>query len=591
MGFGPQYDSIFGYTLSSVPFVNYTDGNRAQMAASMIKQSQPLIQPEVPIIATWYYQLPIQSMFVQRAKKDGVVVESQFFHVLVEYNDGELDIFTIPNLLWKTYVKPGQRVKKNDVIIAHLNYDPKYDCYRFGVNAFVAWGVDDYTFEDAIVMSEQGVQKFTSYFQVVEEIEISANKIIQFPDDKPLDIGQKITRQKPILILRNSPNSLMTHLIPTEEYVYYSKRPFQITNITVYYTSDEVLKDQPDYVKDWLLKFSFKNKLNNYIQRVKHHKELVKFYLNRTQKLESDILIVIEGIQLHTPELGDKFANLWGNKGVLACVNDNSKMLFEVPGFKDPFVIDIMHTPIGVPSRMNDAQVLYGNLAFFLKYVYPKHLKKVYEKDGLDKALEDILKVYKYIDPATEKWMEEQFKSLSRDFLEECVKDAIENGLYMRIASFTYDTVYRAYKLLKEFNCPMKGYYPRWNKELGFGVIYTMKLEHLAQEKIKFRSVGEYNKRTLQPEDGQRMGEMEVWTITCTPHALYEVLTVKSDDLEGKQEVLTNIVTDGKSNLPKTTDAKVLDLLNAYFVLQGMKLENYQMQIAEEKSDDESEKE
>jgi DNA-directed RNA polymerase subunit beta len=201
--------------------------------------------------------------------------------------------------------------------------------------------------------------------------------------------------------------------------------------------------------------------------------------------------------------VGDKMAGRHGNKGVVAKIVPEEDM----PYLKDGTPVDIVLNPLGVPSRMNVGQVLETHLGWAAKLLGLHFATPVF--DGIHETdIRDYLK---------------QAKALSKDRL------VGENG-----KAYLYDG--------------QNG--DRFDQEIVVGYIYMMKLGHLVADKIHARAVGPYSLVTQQPlggkaqYGGQRFGEMEVWAMEAygAAYTLQELLTVKSDDVQGRTRIYESIV-------------------------------------------------
>jgi len=206
--------------------------------------------------------------------------------------------------------------------------------------------------------------------------------------------------------------------------------------------------------------------------------------------------------------VGDKMAGRHGNKGVVAKIVPEEDM----PYLKDGTPVDIVLNPLGVPSRMNVGQVLETHLGWAAKLLGLHFATPVF--DGIrETEIREYLK---------------QAKALSTDRL------VGENG-----KAYLYDG--------------LSG--DRFDQEIVVGYIYMMKLGHLVADKIHARAVGPYSLVTQQPlggkaqYGGQRFGEMEVWALEAygAAYTLQELLTVKSDDVQGRTRIYESIVKGDNS--------------------------------------------
>jgi DNA-directed RNA polymerase subunit beta len=201
--------------------------------------------------------------------------------------------------------------------------------------------------------------------------------------------------------------------------------------------------------------------------------------------------------------VGDKMAGRHGNKGVVATIVPEADM----PFLEDGTPVDICLNPLGVPSRMNVGQVLETHLGVAAKALGFKVATPVF--DGIPES-----KIVEYLKEAQQI---EGFKWIGT------------NGKSQLYDGRTGDPFYQP---------------------IVVGIIYMLKLGHLVQDKIHARAVGPYSLVTQQPlggkaqYGGQRFGEMEVWALEAygAAYTLQELLTVKSDDVQGRTRIYESIV-------------------------------------------------
>ena len=210
--------------------------------------------------------------------------------------------------------------------------------------------------------------------------------------------------------------------------------------------------------------------------------------------------------------VGDKMAGRHGNKGVVAKIVAEEDM----PHLADGTPVDIVLNPLGVPSRMNVGQVLETHLGWAAKILGLKYATPVF--DGIkEKAI--------------------------RKYLEEAGKVQTDAGEVVLIGENGKTHLYDGRTGEK------------FDQEIVVGYIYMMKLGHLVADKIHARAVGPYSLVTQQPlggkaqYGGQRFGEMEVWAMEAygAAYTLQELLTVKSDDVQGRTRIYESIVKGDNS--------------------------------------------
>jgi DNA-directed RNA polymerase subunit beta len=247
--------------------------------------------------------------------------------------------------------------------------------------------------------------------------------------------------------------------------------------------------------------------------------------------------------------VGDKMAGRHGNKGVISRILPEEDM----PHVADGTPVDIVLNPLGVPSRMNVGQILETHLGWAARGLgeqvdamlreqkdcdvaaFRAKLKQVFSDERVSKLLDDV--------PA------EAIEPLAQD---------VRNGIHMSTAVFDGAKENEIRQELDRARLPLTGRTvlfdgrtgEPFDSEVTVGVLYMMKLHHLADDKIHARSIGPYSLVTQQPLGGkaqfggQRLGEMEVWAMEAygAAFALQEFLTVKSDDVLGRTRIYESIV-------------------------------------------------
>jgi len=263
--------------------------------------------------------------------------------------------------------------------------------------------------------------------------------------------------------------------------------------------------DSIDYLEPWFEK----NELNEQVRHCfSEYKSLIREIENdlRTEKYKIMIgdelppgivqLAKIYVAQKRKIKVGDKMAGRHGNKGVVAKVVPEEDM----PFLPDGTPVDIVLNPLGVPSRMNLGQIFETTLGWAGKL-----LNKYYATPVFDGAIFD-----------------------------EVIEEMKTAGLPVSGKMRLYDG---------QTGEP-------FDQEVGVGFIYMMKLSHMVDDKIHSRSIGPYSLITQQPLGGkaqfggQRFGEMEVWALEAygAAYTLQEILTYKSDDVQGRTKVYESIV-------------------------------------------------
>jgi len=248
---------------------------------------------------------------------------------------------------------------------------------------------------------------------------------------------------------------------------------------------------------------------------------------------------------------GDKMAGRHGNKGVISTIVPVEDM----PYLEDGSPVDIVLNPLGVPSRMNVGQVLETHLGWAAKGIG----KKI---DDMLKAQESMAKLRQFLEAVYNKTggKEEDVKSLSDAEVLELAGN-LTNGLPTATPVFDGATEEEIKGLLELADLDVSGQSILYDGRTGdqfarpvtVGYMYMLKLNHLVDDKMHARSTGPYSLVTQQPLGGkaqfggQRFGEMEVWALEAygASYTLQEMLTVKSDDVQGRTKMYKNIV-DGE---------------------------------------------
>lgn len=244
---------------------------------------------------------------------------------------------------------------------------------------------------------------------------------------------------------------------------------------------------------------------------------------------------------------GDKMAGRHGNKGVVSVIVP----VEEMPHMADGTPVDIILNPLGVPSRMNVGQVLETHLGLAAKTLGFK-IGKIIDEGGKVSELRDFLdKVYNGTG------QNEDFRQWSDEELLE-MSDNLRSGVPMASPVFDGATESDVKSMLELAGLDTDGqtvlYDGRtgeaFDRRITVGYMYMLKLNHLVDDKMHARSTGPYSLVTQQPLGGkaqfggQRFGEMEVWALEAygAAYTLQEMLTVKSDDVNGRTKMYKNIV-------------------------------------------------
>ena len=245
--------------------------------------------------------------------------------------------------------------------------------------------------------------------------------------------------------------------------------------------------------------------------------------------------------------VGDKMAGRHGNKGVVSTIQPVENM----PFMEDGTAVDIVLNPLGVPSRMNVGQVLETHLGRVASGL-GKKIQEFLKKNSPVKQIRDFLKNVYECDVA-----QKHFDSMDDDNFMEFVQK-YKPGVHMATPVFDGAKETDIHKMATMSDLSTSGQVwlydgmtgERFSQKVTVGYAYIMKLHHLVDEKIHARSIGPYSLVTQQPLGGkaqfggQRFGEMEVWALEAygAAYTLQELLTVKSDDVLGRNKIYESIV-------------------------------------------------
>ncbi|MGP1947520.1 MAG: DNA-directed RNA polymerase subunit beta [Arsenophonus sp. NC-PG7-MAG3] len=295
------------------------------------------------------------------------------------------------------------------------------------------------------------------------------------------------------------------------------------------------------------LKAEFENKLEAKRRKITQGDDLAPGVL----KIVKVYLAVKRQIQL-----GDKMAGRHGNKGVISKINPVEDMPYDESGNH----VDIVLNPLGVPSRMNIGQILETHLGMAAKGIGDKINIMLKQERKVARLREFIQKVYDLGDDPRQK------VDLSIFSDEEVLRlaDNLKKGMPIATPVFDGAKENEIKELLTLAELPASGQITlydgctgeKFERQVTVGYMYMLKLNHLVDDKMHARSTGSYSLVTQQPLGGkaqfggQRFGEMEVWALEAygAAYILQEMLTVKSDDVNGRTKMYKNIV-DGNHQM------------------------------------------
>ncbi|MEN6483892.1 MAG: DNA-directed RNA polymerase subunit beta, partial [Syntrophobacteraceae bacterium] len=312
------------------------------------------------------------------------------------------------------------------------------------------------------------------------------------------------------------------------------------------------LWDQIAVVRDPAVSMEIEAIAENYREHVQLVKNLFEEKINKLRRGDELPPGVIKMVKVYVAvkrklQVGDKMAGRHGNKGVVSRILP----IEDMPYFPDGTPMDIVLNPLGVPSRMNVGQVLETHLGWAAKGL-GEQLAAMLEAHKERETISDKLRrIYNNMefDRFFEGATDEDIKALLPDFKE---------GIHVASPVFDGAEESEIRAFLKEAGASETGQSTlydgrtgeRFDQPVTVGIMYMLKLHHLVDDKIHARSIGPYSLVTQQPLGGkaqfggQRLGEMEVWTMEAygAAYALQEFLTVKSDDVAGRTRMYEKIV-------------------------------------------------
>lgn len=521
---------IISVATSLIPFLEHDDANRALMGSNMQRQAVPLLRPERPLVGTGLEaQAARDSGMVIVSRTDGEVVFVDANYIRVRDPDGRVHAYELQKyqrsnqdtcLNQRPIVFYGDRIVAGQVLADGSAAEGGE--IALGQNVLIAYMPwEGYNYEDAILISERLVYDdiYTSIH--IEKYEIEARQTKLGPEE--------ITREIP-----NVGEDALRQLDETG-----------IIRIGAWVDSGDILvgkvtpkgeSDQPPEEK--LLRAIFGEKArdvrDNSLRVPNGEKGRVVdvrvFTREQGDELPpgANMVVRVYVAQKRKIQVGDKMAGRHGNKGIISRILP----IEDMPYLPDGRPIDIVLNPLGVPSRMNVGQVFECLLGW---------------------AAENLDSRFKII-PFDEMYGEESSRNITHGKLLEA-REVTGNDWVFNPDDPGKIQLYDG-RTGEAFDRPVT-----------VGKAYMLKLVHLVDDKIHARSTGPYSLVTQQPlggkaqQGGQRFGEMEVWALEAfgAAYTLQELLTVKSDDMQGRNEALNAIVKGKAIPRPGTPESfKVL---------------------------------
>ena len=511
---------VISVSASLVPFLEHDDANRALMGCNMQRQGVPLLFPEPPFVGTGMEgKAAYDSGVLIKAKHDGEVVwvESNLIKVQVAGSDrvDEYPLLKYQRTNQDTCyhqrptVQIGEKVKKGDVLAdGPATFNGELSLGRNLLVGFVPW--NGYNYEDAVLISRRVVKEdmYTSIHIKEFQIEIRETKLGP----------EKITREVP-----NTSENMRNNL--DAEGIIRVGAKVRSGDILVGKVTPKSETETTPELK--LLNSIFGEKVKDVRDsslRVPHGIEGVIIDVQRLKRGEDDNLNpgvdeVVKVLIANKRKLreGDKMAGRHGNKGVVARILPEEDM----PYLEDGTPLDVCLNPLGVPSRMNIGQIMESELGIVGRYLNQYFESPAFQTPSQEQIGEKLIEA-----------------GLSPD-----CKQIVHSG-----------------QTGEPFVNP-----------IFVGVIYFLKLHHLVDDKMHARSTGPYSLVTQQPLGGkaqfggQRLGEMEVWALEAygAANTLQEMMTIKSDDMNGRSKIYESIVKGdpaANAGVPESFNVMVQEL-------------------------------
>ncbi len=576
---------IVSVPTSLIPFLEHDDANRALMGSNMQSQAVPLIETHAPFVGTGVEErVSRDSGTVALSTATGVVSFVDAKRIIVTTDKGVdhehiLTRFQRSNQNTNADQRPivckGQEIVEGQVIAD----GPASQNGRLalGKNILIAiMPFDGYNFEDAIVLSENLVRRdvYTSvhiekYEKEARDTKLGPEKITRdipglseaalrdLDEDGVVRIGAEV-KQGDILV---GHTSFKGETEPTPE----ERLLRSIFGEKAREVKDTSLRVPPGDGGVILRTVRFRRG-DPGVELKPGVQEMVRVYIAQKRRL-------IEG---------DKLANRHGNKGVVAKILPPEDM----PYMEDGTPVDLVFNPLGVPSRMNLGQILETHLGLAAYKYGVSYVTPVFDsateadiKGLLESAANEEIEARKELGDSVDKRQAQVLERsaklgiVANDLsLEEAQRSILKSGKTVLYDGRTGEAI---------------------DAPIVVGVMYVLKLYHMVEDKMHARSTGPYSLITQQPLGGkaqfggQRLGEMECWALQAhgAAYTLQEMLTIKSDDIEGRNAAYEAIVKGNdvlEPTIPESFKVLVKELHSLGLDVQILDNENRNINIFDE---------
>ena len=503
---------IVSLATALIPFLEHDDANRALMGSNMQRQAVPLLYTQKPIIGTGLEPTALlDSGMIVKSYCEGIVKFSSSFSVKIKDASEQVITYYLrkyyrsnqeTSVNQRPIVWSGEKVFSGQVIVdGPATNDGELSLGRNLTIAYMPW--EGYNYEDAIVINERIILDDCLTSVHIEEHETNLTYCVTG--------SEKLTNDLPQLTKHIRRHLDEDGIVKVGSYV--KEQDILVGKLT------PCEEDSSPEAK--LLRALYGQKNQTYRDtslRVPHGTEgrVIDVRVISTTFVNKDEASSVEMIRIYIAQIrkiqiGDKLAGRHGNKGIISRILPRQDM----PYLPDGTPIDIIFNPLGVPSRMNVGQVLECLLGF------------AGEKLGTRFKVAPFDEIYG--------------KEASRILVNQKLKEAaIKTN-----CTWVFNPCYPGKILLRDGRT---GEY--FDNPITVGKSYILKLIHLVEDKIHARATGPYSMITEQPlagksqKGGQRFGEMEVWALEAygCSNTLQELLTIKSDDIDGRNDMYEAIL-------------------------------------------------
>lgn len=525
---------IISSATALIPFLEHDDANRALMGSNMQRQAVPLLYPTKAIIGTGLEnQLAADAGMVTISYNEGYVIYATSTLIRIQDNLGKITNYKLQKYIrsnqdtcinQRPIVWKGEYVKSGQVIADGPGTEGGEIALGQNITvAYMPW--EGYNFEDALLINERLIYAdlFTSIHIEKYDLEVRETKV-----------GiEELTKELPNVNQQATKNLDENGLIQKGKFV--RSGDILVGKVTPSEEVDEIPEGR-------LLRAIFGEKVQSVIDnslRVPNGSygrvlDIRIFSRENGDELPASTQLIVRVFlaQMRKIQVGDKMAGRHGNKGIISRILAREDMPY-LPNGKP---IDLILNPLGVPSRMNVGQLFEGLFGF--------------AGDNLDKRFKIL--------PFDEMYGSEASRILLNKILKNAKNKSKTNWVYNKNSPGKI--------LLKDGRT---GEY--FDNSITVCKSYILKLIHLVDDKIHARSTGPYSLVTQQPlggrsqQGGQRFGEMEVWALEAfgAAYTLQEILTLKSDDMYGRNEALNSIVKGEpipQPGIPESFKVLILEL-------------------------------